>query len=372
MVTANGVAVFNQEDELTGNLTDDEADVAKKKKFAAEGRIPLAPGKYILVVTLTNTLNKIASQQRMEVAVPAVSNDQMRLSDLLMYTQPAAVPDPEDDLPFSVSGLRFTPRGAQSVTLREGERLPLVFQIWMDPKKEDTGTPERIHIHYVFGAATASSASPTVVDEEVDASNCDKAGNLLTGHTLDTSGLEPGTYRLVVGANRVDSKQTAYGSMTLHVELDANFVGTWTAYGAAATGGVALDDLKRGISAEAQNQVTDARNWYTRALAENPSDVRPLIKLAGLLQKNNLIPELAALSGQPILSQNAAPPNVLLAIAGALKATGKQKEAVNMLEAQIRLQPPNADLYRTLADACEATGDRARANELRSIAARTK
>jgi hypothetical protein len=39
-----------------------------------------------------------------------------------------------------------------------------------------------------------------------------------------------------------------------------------------------------------------------------------------------------------------------------------------MLEAQIKLQPPNGDLYRTLADACEASGDGSRAREMRSLA----
>jgi hypothetical protein len=40
-----------------------------------------------------------------------------------------------------------------------------------------------------------------------------------------------------------------------------------------------------------------------------------------------------------------------------------------MLEGQIKLQPPSVDLYRALADACEANGDSSRARDLRTLAA---
>jgi predicted Zn-dependent protease len=80
---------------------------------------------------------------------------------------------------------------------------------------------------------------------------------------------------------------------------------------------------------------------------------------------------LAALSQQPILSQTAAAPGTLLLIAQALTKSGNPKAVVHLLELQIKLQPPSTDLYRTLADACEATGDKARAHDLRTLAAGT-
>ena len=368
VIAANGKPVYNQEDEITANLTDAEAEVAKKKRFAAEGRVPLAPGKYTIIATLTNNLNRIAARQHADVTVPAVKGDRVVLSDPLAYSEPAAVPDPQGQLPFSASGFRFTPRGAQSVDLREGERLPLTFQIWMDPKEADAAEPEKIHLHYVFGAVSASHDLASVEDEEVDASNRDKEGNLLTGHTLDTSGLAPGTYRLVVGANRVGEKETAYGSMNLHVQTAADFVGVWTAYGAAEPGGEALDDLKRGLSADAQGADADAQGWYTRALAEGSRDMRTLDKLAAVLKRRGEDQELAALIRQPALSRDAVAPKTLLAIAQALTKTGNPRAVVQMLEKQIKLQPPDADLYRSLADACETTGDSSRARDLRALA----
>ena len=369
VLTMDGKSVYEQDEQLAGKLTEAQAAIAKKKKFAAEARLPLSPGKYTVVATLTNNINSIASRKHINVTVPAVTAKTIALSNLLAYKAPAAVPDPQGNLPFTASKLRFTPRGAQSVYLNEGERLPLVFQLWLDPEANPASEPDKIHLRYAFGAATTSGEGPTVEGEDVDAANRDKAGNLLTGHTLNTSGLAPGTYMLVVSANRVGTKQTAYSSMTLIVQSQTDFVDTWTAYGPTDPEGAALDDLKRGLSAETQGADTDAQSWYTKALAESSADLRPLDRLAALLERRGQTQELAALSRQPILARDAADPSTLMAIAQALKATGNPKAEVQLLEAQIKLQPPNADLYRTLADACEATGNKARARDLRSLAA---
>jgi hypothetical protein len=372
VLTPQGKSVYDQEDLLTGKLTAAQAETAIKKKFGAEARIPLAPGTYIVVATLTNNLNQTATRQHATVTVPVVKTHELALSTLLAYKAPAPVPDPKNQLPFSASKLRFTPRGAESVTLRAGDKLPLVFQLWLDPKTAATAEPEKIHLHYVFGAVTASHENPFIEDEDVDATNRDRAGNLVTGHTLDTSVLPIGTYRLVVGANRVGDQKTTYATMTLHVQSVENFADTWTAYGPADPGGEALDDFKRGLSAEAQNLDAEAQTWYSRSLAEGPTDMRPLDKLAALLARHEQSAELAALSQQPILTQSAAAPKTLLPIAEALKKAGDNKGVVRLLETQIQLQPPNVDLYQTLANACEATGNTARARELRTLAAGIK
>ena len=48
-VLTRGKPVYTQEDPLTGNLTDAQAEVARKKHFGAEARLPLAPGKYTIL-----------------------------------------------------------------------------------------------------------------------------------------------------------------------------------------------------------------------------------------------------------------------------------------------------------------------------------
>src|SRR5664279_659877 len=226
VLTSAGKPVYDQEESLMGQLTEAQAEIVKKKKFAAEDRVPLAPGKYTVVATLTNNLNHIATRQHASISVAAINRQSMAISDLLAYTAPAGVHDPKGQLPFSVAKVRFTPRGAQSVQLRAGDKLPLVFQLWMPPKSDTIAATDKVHLRYVFGAVTASHDSASKEEEDVDAANRDKSGNLLTGHTVDTSSLTPGTYRLVVGASREGVQQTAYAALTLHVEHAEDYVDT--------------------------------------------------------------------------------------------------------------------------------------------------
>ena len=364
----DGKPAYNQEDRLTGNLTADQVEVVKQKRFAAEARLPLAPGTYVLEATLTNNINHIASKKRRVVTVPVVGSQELGLSIPLAYAAPSAVADPQGKLPFSFSRLRFTPRGAQMVEIRQGDSLPLVFQLWMSPKTPDAAQGSKVHLHYVFGNALASHHTPTEEDEDVDSSNRDKAGNFVTGRKLDTSALEPGTYQLVVSATREGEHKSAYSSMNLSVIPEARFVDLWTAYGSIGAEGQSLDDLKRGLSAEAQRADADAQAWYQKSLAGSETDIRPLEKLAALQSRRGDTDGLVALSRQPVLMRTAVAPKTLLSIAGALNKSGNPKEVVRLLDAQIKLQPPNGDLYRTLADACEASGDTGRAHDLRNLA----
>ena len=371
VLTSDGKPVYNQQDQMSGKVSDAQAETGRTKRFGAEARLPLSAGKYTVVATLTNNLNKIATRQQASITVPALKSG-IGISPLLVYSAPVAVPDPEGQLPFSISHLRFGPRGAQSVYLRQGEKLPLVFQLWLDPKPPSSGEEPKVHLRYLLGSGIASHETPSQEDEELDTHNRDAAGNLMTGHTVNTSDLVPGIYRLVVSANLVGEQRTAYETMTLHVLSGSVLAETWTAYGAPAAGGKALDDLKRGISAEAEGADAEARVQYQKALAEGAPGMRALDRLAALLKRDGSNEELAALSREPILTTLAATPRTLVAIAAALGNTGDAKRAVSLLDVQLKLQPPSADLYTALANACEATGDTSRARDLRALAAGVK
>lgn len=371
IVTQDGKSAYDQEDRMTGNLTDKQAEVVKQKRFGAEGRVPLAPGTYWLETTLTNNVNHVASKKRTTVTVPRVDGQELGISQLVTYAAPAAVADPHGRLPFSFSKLRFAPRGVQSVEIRQGDSLPLVFQLWLSPKV-DPAQSSKIHLHYVFGSALAAHTTPTQEDEDVDAANRDKAGNFLTGRKLDTSQLAPGNYRLVVSATREGERKSVYAAMNLTVIPADQFAEMWTAYGPVEQAGEGRDDLKRGLSAEAQGADDEAQNWYQKALAESPDDVRPLDKLTALLNRRSDTDALVSLSQMRILAHSAVDPKTLLPIAAALNKTGNPKGVVRLLEAQIKLQPPNSELYKTLADACEASGDTSRARDLRGLATGVK
>ena len=371
VLTTDGKSVFDQEDELTGNLNAAQAEIARKKIFAAEGRVPLAPGQYSIVATLTNKINHVATRTQASVTIPAVNSQRIGISELVEYGSPAAVPDVNNQLPFSASKVRFTPRGVQVVNLRAGQKLPIAFQLWLPTQAAAAASPQKVHLRYVFGTASASHDQPTVETEEIDADNHDKAGNLVTGHTLDTALLPVGTYRLVVTATADGSLAPAFAAMTIHVQRDEEFAERWTAYGSEVQS-VELDDLRRGLSAEAQGQDDVAKGFYARALAEGPSDPRPLDKLASLLDRRGDNDELTKLTGEPILTQSAVEPRTLLIFAKALTKSGNPKGVVRLLEPQMKLQAPTAPLYLALAKAYEQTGDMARAGYLRGLAAKLK
>ncbi len=276
VLTLEGKPVYRQDDELTGKVSDTAAAAGRQKRFGAETRLPLAPGKYEIVATMTNNLNHVATRQHIAVTVPEPKAGTIGISPLLAYGAPAATPDPNGVLPFSASKVRFTPRGAQTVTLRQGEKLPLVFQLWLDPKAAPPeGSGGKIHLRYVFGSVAASHDS-TTENEEIDAANHDAAGNLVTGHTADTSQLTPGTYRLVVGANWDGAAQTAYEALTLRVQPASQQVDAWTAYAGVPADVKALDDLKRGMAADAEGADDAAQVFYSRSLSDGPAELHAL------------------------------------------------------------------------------------------------
>lgn len=369
--TTAGRQVYVQEDRMGGELTAAEAEAARKKRFGAEARLPLAPGTYMLEATLTNNVDQVATKQQATVTVPDAKPGAVAIAGLLAYGQPAGIPDPRGLLPFSASHVRFSPRGAQNVYIRQGEKLPLVFQLWLDPKTAASDS-EKVRVHYLFGSVSAEHADPTRDDEEIDASNRDKDGNLLSGRTLDTSLLAPGSYQVVLSATREGDPRTAYTTLNLHVAPAEGYTDVWTAYGPAQEGGEAVDDLKRGLAAESQGADAEAQTAYKRALEEGPGEIRALVHLAALLQRKGMTGDLAALSQSPVMARAAAPPAVLLAIASALEKDGDAKAVVRMLESQLQLQPPSAELYVALADAYQESGNMGRAREVRAVAAGLK
>jgi len=368
LLSAAGKLVYTQEERLRGDLTETQAEVARKKRFAAESRLPIVPGGYELQVTLTNNIDKSAIRQSAHVTVPSMRAQGLALSTVVAYKNPAGIKDAHDLLPFSASHFRFTPRGAQNVTIRQGEKLPIFFQLWLDGKDAATTTAEKIHLRYQFGSIAATRNEATTETEDVDAANHDTAGNLLTGHTIDTSSLMPGAYQVVVTATREGESRSAYGTLNLHVAPTESAIDNWTAYGANEQPGDAADDYKRGLAAETQSLNDLAASFYQLALIEGNGEMKAFDRLAALFQKNGKTDQLAGLGKLDAATKNAADPGTLQMIAVALGKAGENKTIIKLLEAQLKLQQPRVELYNLLAEACQATGDTNRAKEVRSLA----
>jgi GWxTD domain-containing protein len=370
VLTLDGRSVYEQNERLTAAVNDSQAAAARGKRFGAESRVPLTPGQYQLVATLTNDFNHVAVRQRTQITVPDPAQTPWSVSKVLIFSPQPPARDPDGTLPFSVAGLRFVPRGVQQVSLHPGEPLRLLFQLWSKPSDPASREGQRVKVHYVYGTMQAGRETHQE-DEEIDAVNFDASGSLLTGRTLSTEGLSTGNYRLVITATDETTQQKAYASLNFHITSEAEVTDLWTAYDAIAEGsrGNAIDDYKRALSAVMLAQNDTAIVWLQRSLADDPTYVPALTKLVDLLSQGNKYKEVAELSAKhPVTHEVSQQTAILMSQANA--QVGDFPVATRILEQQLQFRPPSADLYLALANVYEKQGNSSKAEDYKRQAAK--
>lgn len=367
VVAAGNKAVYEEQETLKAPIPEETADTLRKQLFAAEGRLPLVPGVYDVEITLTNNLNLQAHRWRNHIEVPASRPDKLQLSDLLVYKTDGVVPDPAGELPFSLAGVRFTPQAAKTVSVHSGDRIPLVFQIWLPHTANALTAVKTVHLHYMYGSPASGSKPIEESSEDVDTANADSAGNLVTGHTVDIGDPPPGSYRVIVQATADGYPTPAFATLAVRVVPPEMPVGLWTAHAGEQTPAQSADDLKRGLSAEALSQDGEAELLYKSALKIDPSQLKAFMRLVGVLAREKKTQELAGLASTP-LAASALPPETLMQIAGALRDTGGIRQAIRFLTTQFQLQSPTSPMYELLANMYDSQGDRTQAETLREQA----
>ena len=248
ILTAAGQPVYDDVVVLTGPVQAAQAEVARKKIFAAEDRLPLVPGSYIVQSTLTNNINLQAHRMTENVTVAEPRSSALGISEPLIYTGNPEREGEGSGVPFSFADLRFSPRALRTVTIHAGDRIPLVFQLWLPRSAGGALATAPVQMHYLYGSAALNQKPVEESDETVDASNADAAGNLVTGHVFQTAALPAGSYRMVIRATQAGSAP-AYASLTIHVVPDDVPVATWSAFGPPQPG---QDQAKRALAAKAQ------------------------------------------------------------------------------------------------------------------------
>ena len=277
VMTDSGKAIYERKEQLAGVVSPVGAAAGREKAFAAEGRLPLVPGNYSLESVLTNNITRNSTRTLGKVSVPAPQPDNVAVSGLMVYRD-SPIQGGGAQLPFTLAGLRFSPRGEQTVEIHAGEKLPLAYQIWLPTRDYASatpavgGTPKTVHIHYILGRVTEAVGTKNRVDEDedVEVKNFDAAGNLANGHMLDTTSLPGGTYRLVVTVTEPGSSHAAYASMAVKIVPSEIPVAMWSAYSSQQQHPLWQDDLLRGLAAEAQGDKAEAAACYRRVLATHP------------------------------------------------------------------------------------------------------
>ncbi|HEY6374672.1 MAG TPA: GWxTD domain-containing protein [Edaphobacter sp.] len=370
VLTEDGRPVYVQNEKLAGVVNETQATAARNKRFGAESRVPLSPGKYQIISTLTNDLNHQAVRQHAEVVVPDPTQTGWTVSKVLVFSPQPPTHDPDGVLPFSVSGLRFVPKGVQQVSVHPGEPVRLLYQLWSKPSDPASREGHKVKVHYVYGTMQAGQ-TPHQEDEEIDAANFDASGTLLTGRTLSTEGLSPGNYRAVITATDETTQQKAYASLIFRVTSETDVTDMWTAYDASESGGRgnAIDDYKRGLSAVMQSQNDSAISWMQRSLADDPHYLPALTKLVDLLSESNKYKEIVELSTKFPLTHEVSQ-QTAIQMSQANEQAGDYPQATHILESELQFQPPNADLYLALADVYQRQGNLSKAEDYKRQAAK--
>jgi len=254
ITTEAGAPVYDDVVTLTGGVEPGQAEVGRKKPFAAEDRFPLVPGRYIIQSTLTNNLTLSAHRVLETVVVPQPAKTGLGISEPFVYSG-NPMRDDGTTLPFSIANVRFSPRGVGTLTIHAGDRIPLVFQLWVPKDASGKFNTAPIQLHYLYGSPISGGKPIDETDETVDPANADAAGNFVTGHVIQTEAITPGNYRLVIRATQ-EGSAPVFSTMTLRVVPSDVPVGDWTAYGPARPD---QDEQKRALSAKAQAKVDQAK-----------------------------------------------------------------------------------------------------------------
>jgi GWxTD domain-containing protein len=365
--TANGKPVYRDESGLSGPLSDTQAESAKHQPFAALGKLPLAPGKYKLAVTLTNEFNHAAFRQQQDIVVPEPNGIGLELSSVVAFSSTPPVTDPDGKYPFDVSGIHFEPIGIGTATIHQGESLRVFAQVWSDLPADAARAGHKLNLRYAYGSLSSGNTETEV--DAVDEGTFDKNGSLLTGKKLATDHLLPGNYRLVVAAVEEEGGRHAYASLVFQVAPSNQDAGLWTSQdpGLAQLSGYGQEDYKRGLSAAAQGNSVEAAKWFGLAVNATPPYERGLPRLVAMLTQQHDYAGLAQL-GQRFGKSRALDQKTAVLLARGIAQSGDIKLATQVLEGALSWQAPTAEMYSTLAGFYRASGDNTRAAELEAHA----
>ena len=345
-----------------GGLLPSQVNTARTRVFAAEDRLPLQPGSYVVQSTLTNKLNLEAHRTSTKVVVPAIGKGLSVSTPVAYAGRPVHLEG--DRVPFSYADVRFPPQGVGTVTLHSGDVLRCVFQLWLPKTSDGKVKAMPIAMHYYYGSLNSGGQPLDIADETITPTDADAAGNLVTGHAFTTTNLVPGSYRAIIRAAQPGSAP-AFGIMSLRIVAPDVTVDNWSAYGPPQT---QQDGMKRALSAEATGDFTAAIVLLREELNVHPQNVDGLGRLAMLLARQRRVTEVAALVDRPAFHDAVDMPTLTL-VTEALVTAGKPDRAMDLLNRQSHLQPLNTMLYTQLATLDDRAGKRAEGDLARKQAA---
>ena len=357
--------IFTQERSLKHTVKTEDVDQVKTKLFGYEGWLPLSAGKYHLKFLLTNWVTTVAHQGELNVVVPDIPSTGLVATPMVPFN---SVQDIKSDLsgmvPFSVAGFRFSPALARELNLSPAMNLQFFYQIWAGQNELFKANSGDLEARYAFGRPGAVGDAKTMTDQ-VSRSQFDPTGTMLTGKKIPLGDWPHGNYLLTMSLNTPEGKQKASGSMTFRLMADPPSNPDWDVFDGE---GIAKDvrdgttDYQRGLCYLAFKDKDSAAQWFRNALDRNARMEEARTALVNLEFGRSGFPALAKLAREVPLTGDTDDESILR-LAEALDKTGGTQDAINLLQAAIKLKSPNGPIYLTLADYYHRIGDSKRGDD---------
>jgi GWxTD domain-containing protein len=197
--------IYKDAQQLQHIFTEQQVGQIRDKSFGVENRLPAAPGKYQLRVTLTNALTKQVFSQTRAVVVPGFATG-LGLSRIWFASAQPPLPDPNHAFPFSVSGTKIWPVGSDNTAIPSAAPLRFLVQVWLPPAEPVAEAGKKLQVDTLIGRL--GSADKLTDTGSIDRGSFDASGNLLYGKDLATESMAPGSYRLVVKITDPETQQS--------------------------------------------------------------------------------------------------------------------------------------------------------------------
>lgn len=352
--------IFTQERKLKGYVSATEYERVKTAAIGYQGLLALAPGKYKVEFLFADLLKQTAFREMREIAMPETAVNSLRITDLIAFTEAGG--STENAIkPFNLAGMKFTPT-ILDVTL--GQSLNLFYQIWEPPANPAEQRGKTLSVEYVYGRL-GDSQPPTVVKDRIAREQFDAAGSMVNGKMLDLSAAAVGNYRLAITVSDPSTGQKAYGILGFRVlnsqdsprpwDIDDDQIGAETANGTA--------DYQRALCYLAQGHEGPAKKLLQAALDKNPANEGIRARLVAIDFADHSFADVAALYKQGGITAQT-DEVIILRMAESLEKLGDSGGAIALLQSALRLKPPTASLYLTLATYYRSAGDNQQAADL--------
>jgi GWxTD domain-containing protein len=363
----NNHLLLERENTFSDFLNSVQLDQVREKVAGVEGVLPLPPGVYRVAFELTNKVNQTGYSVERPVTVAEPPSRGLQLSEMMPFWNAESFDTSTVTVPFAIAGVKFRPRASDNLIVVPGQDLRLTYQIWSQFADREANRGKKLQIEYKYGRLGASGDIKTIT-EELSREQFDAHGFLVTGKSLPTIDLAPGSYRLVVSVADPETQSKAFSGINFRIAESAvaDAWDVWDQDGSARSR-QSLHSLERGVIYQRQGNANQAQVYLARALREDPENKRARACLAKVYYQQANYEQVVSLYSDTAVSKLADDEDVLN-LADSLVRTGHMNKAIAGLESAISLQSRSEPVYLTLASYYKQTGRSDKAEALRKKA----